>query len=839
MYTIANTTQLLRRLIWLSLATVLVTALTSIAFDVLQSRAEHAVGTKRQALRLSYEATALASEREAAIRGFLLSHSQLSLASELRGRERLPAVLHALEIASAGDPAILSRVDSVRGALQRWENGFARFAVTNDAPPAGDRLSGKLLFDDVRARFDALNDFLDRQHEDLTVNVYRLQFISTGTVLLELLAFAATVLFVTRKRLMFHAQETVRLAAFLEAALASSPIGFAFLDTELRFIRVNSFLAEAVGIEPEAFTGRQVKDVLPGNVAEIQSALETALSARTPVRDVPIVRRPAAGAEEAHFSASFYPIETDDGILLGAGAVVADVTDMVMKTRGLAESEERYRLVSRATSDAVFDWDLGSGSLVWNDGVTELFGYDRSEVVEHISWWSEHAHPADSERIMNNFLAAMNAGANVWKSDECAFRKKDGTYSTVVAGAHIMRRPDGTPFRVIGAISDRTTEHSLAVQLRQSQKMEAIGRLAGGIAHDFNNILTVIRISTEFVLGELPESHGSRGDVEEIRKAADRAANLTRQLLAFSRNQVLTFQLLNLSEVVSSLSGMLARVIPENITLVTELDPDVATVKADPGQMEQVLLNLCINAADAMETGGTLSVATSNHTVDEPGGEAPPGQYVCLAVADTGTGMDSETISKIFDPFFTTKAIGKGTGLGLATVHGIIAQSNGFIRVRSALGEGSTFEVLLPAVTASVIASGTELDPAPLPPAAMTGTVLLVEDEEPTRHAIRKTLEREGFAVMEAENGAVALRLAEQHQGRIDLVLTDNTMPLMGGAELAARIADTRPETAILMMSGYAEGVFGEGLAGQRLGVIEKPFTTAALLAAIRSALSP
>lgn len=835
-YTIANTTRLLRRLSWLSLFTVLVTALTSVGFDALQSRAEHAIGIKRQALRLSYEATALASEREAAIRGFLLSHVQLSLASELRGRERLPVTLHALEIASADDPAVLARVHSVREALKRWEDGFASFAVRHDSSPRGDSLSGKRLFEDVRARFDELNRFLGGQHDELTVYIYRLQFISIGVVLLELVAFAATVFFVIRKRLMFHAHETIRLAALLEAALASSPIGFVFLDTELRFIRVNSFLAEALGMKPEAFEGRRVKDVLSENIDQIQPALEMALATRTPVRNVLIVRRRGAGTDEAHFSASFYPIKTEDGVLLGAGAVIADVTDAVMKTRGLAESEERYRLVSRATSDAVFDWDLESGSLVWNDGITELFGYDKSDIVQHISWWSEHAHPADSERVMNNFLEAMNAGGDIWKSDEYSFRKKDGSYSIVVAGAHIMRRPDGTPYRVIGAISDRTREHSLAGQLRQSQKMEAIGRLAGGIAHDFNNILTVIRISTEFALAELPESHESRSNVEEIRNAADRAGKLTRQLLAFSRNQVLTPQLLNLSEVVIGVSGMLTRVIPENITLVTNLGPDVAPVKADPGQIEQVLLNLSINAADAMESGGTLTVATSNHQVDGADDEGPPGRYVCLTVSDTGTGMDSETVSKIFDPFFTTKAIGKGTGLGLATVHGIIAQSKGFIRVHSTLGVGSTFEILLPAVEEEVVAAEADPDFAPVPP--VTGTILLVEDEEPTRTAVRKALERAGFAVIEAENGAVGLRVAQEHRGRIDLVLTDTMMPQMGGAELAARIAETRPETAILLMSGYAEGIFGQGLSRHRFRVIEKPFTIAALLAAIQGELS-
>ena len=505
----------------------------------------------------------------------------------------------------------------------------------------------------------------------------------------------------------------------------------------------------------------------------------------------------------------------------------------------LRKSEERYRYVARATRDAIYDWDIASNEFAWSEGMAGLFGYTKEDIETTPEWITSLVHPEDSERVTATFSSVLQGGGDQWKADY-RLRRKDGKYSTVEGRAHIVRQPDGKPQRVIGAITDRTQEQSLEVQLRQSQKMEAIGRLAGGIAHDFNNILTVIRMSSEFLLTDLPEGDEKFHDASEIMKAADRASRLTRQLLAFSRHQVLNPTLLSLNEIVSGMDGMVRRVVPENIQLLTELAPDIRPIRADAGQMEQVLLNLVINAADAMPNGGTLSIRTSTATVDSTFTarhlDVPAGRYVCLTVSDTGIGMDAETVARIFEPFFTTKGVGKGTGLGLSTVHGIITQSDGKIWVYSEPGEGTTFKIFLPQAEGTaeeanfVVAEDSESTPSE--------TVLLVEDEEATRVAIHRNLARIGYTVIDAANGVEALRVADSYPGTIDLLLTDSMMPEMGGVELVRELKKDRPGISVLMMSGYTEELAPGGEEGQAELFIEKPFNTADLLRALRSALA-
>jgi CheY-like chemotaxis protein len=369
--------------------------------------------------------------------------------------------------------------------------------------------------------------------------------------------------------------------------------------------------------------------------------------------------------------------------------------------------------------------------------------------------------------------------------------------------------------------------------------MEAIGRLAGGIAHDFNNILTVIRMSSEFLLEDMPESDEKFRDAQEIMKASDRAMKLTRQLLAFSRHQVLNPTVLSLNEIVSGMHGMVRRVVPENIEVITDLAPDLYSVKADVGQMEQVLLNLVINAADAMPEGGKLSIRTSNTVIDATFSaqhlDVPPGQYVCLTVTDTGIGMDQETVARIFDPFFTTKGVGKGTGLGLSTVHGIVTQSGGKIWVYSEPRFGAIFRIFLPRAEGTSTPTSTRIVEEPGAPPSET--VLLVEDEEATRVAIHRNLARVGYTVIAAPNGIEALRIADSYPGAIDLLLTDSMMPGMGGAELVKNLKKHRPGISVLMMSGYTEDLAPTGGNGENEFFIEKPFNTADLLLAIRSAV--
>ena len=390
-------------------------------------------------------------------------------------------------------------------------------------------------------------------------------------------------------------------------------------------------------------------------------------------------------------------------------------------------------------------------------------------------------------------------------------------------------------------MAKRVAAHQeLEGKLRQAQKLEAIGRLAGGVAHDFNNILTVIRNYTEFVREELPWDSPVAPDIKEILTATDRASALTGQLLAFSRNQVISPKVLDLNDVVRETENMLRRVVATNIELITTLDDSMGHILADRGQIEQVLLNLTINAADAMPEGGTLSIRTQRARLDDSFSlkdrPVKPGRYASIVVTDTGTGIDRDTMIRIFDPFFTTKEPGKGTGLGLATVHGIITQNDGHVRVYSELGHGATFKVYLPEVSGEV--TDTHEIAKLRDRSVVTETILLAEDDEQTREVTRRILARRGYTVLEANDGNDALRVAQSHRGPIHLVLSDMMMPGLKGGELAERLRAMRPEATFLLMSGYtAPDIERRNLQNGSMSFIEKPFTQDTLLAQVRASL--
>jgi signal transduction histidine kinase/ActR/RegA family two-component response regulator len=374
-------------------------------------------------------------------------------------------------------------------------------------------------------------------------------------------------------------------------------------------------------------------------------------------------------------------------------------------------------------------------------------------------------------------------------------------------------------------------------QLRQSQKMEAIGRLAGGIAHDFNNLLTAIGGYTDLILAQ-PTDATLHGHAEEIKKASDRAASLTRQLLAFSRRQMLEPRIVDMNAIVENMDKMLRRLIGADIDLAFERCPDLGMVRADPGQMEQVLLNLAVNARDAMPEGGQLFLETANVTAGDPirHPEMPDGDYVRLTLRDTGCGMDEMTQSRIFEPFFTTKAEGKGTGLGLSMVYGIVKQSGGWIWVTSALGHGTAFDIYLPRVHGTREAAE-QRRPAPALTQG-TETVLLVEDEDQVRDLAREVLQMNGYTVLEAPHGAEAIRICERYDDEIHLVLTDMIMPHMNGRELFERLIEQRPELKVLYMSGYTDqAVIGEGLLDEGAAYLQKPFSLDGLARKIREVL--
>jgi PAS domain S-box-containing protein len=427
------------------------------------------------------------------------------------------------------------------------------------------------------------------------------------------------------------------------------------------------------------------------------------------------------------------------------------------------------------------------------------------------------------------------------RQHEMALRGREGGPVHVLVSATGFFDESGQLTTIRGQLYDLTAHKQLEEQLSQSQKMEAVGRLAGGIAHDFNNLLMVIGGQTGRLLDKLPENEPLRKNAEAIASAADRAAGLTQQLLAFSRRQVLSPQVLSLNAVVRNVYGMLERVIGEDINCVMSLSEGIPSVRADPGRIEQALLNLAVNARDAMPGGGTLSISTSVVELDEVYSRqhvgAKPGRYVMLAVSDSGCGMDPETRTRVFEPFFTTKEVGKGTGLGLSMVYGIVKQSGGYIWVYSELGLGTTFKIYLPATEAPA----ESLQPR-VAASAPTGTetILLVEDEDGVRELLEEILTAQGYHVLAASRGVEALLISELLDVDIQVLVTDVVMPHMSGHELAMRLRARRPGLRVLYLSGYTdEAIAHHGDIEVDADFLQKPFTRAALATKVRDVLAP
>ncbi|MGD0566789.1 MAG: ATP-binding protein [Candidatus Sulfotelmatobacter sp.] len=458
---------------------------------------------------------------------------------------------------------------------------------------------------------------------------------------------------------------------------------------------------------------------------------------------------------------------------------------------------------------------------------TEIVGKHLGELYADTQHWFELADYLAAAAPFNGLIVE-------WK-------RKDGTATVVrVSGRTVSNGGNSRTFELFA--EDVTERRALEQQLRQSQKMEAVGRLAGGIAHDFNNLLMVISGYSEFLLDRLGPEPTLRGPAQEIASAAGRASSLTRQLLAFSRKQMLAPKILDLNAVVTENLKMLTRVIGEDVDLVMVPATGLGAVRADAGQIEQVIMNLAVNARDAMPTGGKLTIETSNVSLNEEYSRvhAPlrPGNYVMLAISDTGAGMDSETQAHIFEPFFTTKGP-KGTGLGLSTVYGIVKQSGGYIWVNSGPGKGTTFKIYLPRVAEAVESvAQVPVHAGPVNAEPGTETILLVEDEANLRYLARQFLEKQGYRVIEAADGAVAMQIAVAHEGVIHLLLTDVIMPGMNGRELAQRIGEIRPNVKILYMSGYTENVIGRnGTLDAGIRLLQKPFTLRDLKSIVREVL--
>ena len=515
-----------------------------------------------------------------------------------------------------------------------------------------------------------------------------------------------------------------------------------------------------------------------------------------------------------------------------------EVTDRKRAEEAARAGEERFRQLAENIREAFVIIELPAHRALYVSPIwEEIWGRRAKEIYSDPQVWFDSIHPEDVATV-RTARSAVEQG----QSADNVFRviRPDGAARWVRARMFPVLDDGGRVYRMVGLIEDITEVRRKEEQYRQGQRMEAVGRLAGGIAHDFNNLLTAILGYTELVLNDLGPNHPLAGDVREIRNAGQSAVQLTRQLLAFSRRQILQPRVIDLNQVLERMNGLLRRLIGEDVTLRTQLMMPLARVNADPGQIEQVVMNLAVNARDAMPHGGRLTIETANVELDQayvathPGATAGP--QVMLAVSDTGVGMDEATQRRLFEPFFTTKELGKGTGLGLATVYGIVKQSKGFVWVSSEPGKGSTFKIYLPVVDATGAAD--------LPAAAAseildgTETVLVVEDQPEVRAVIRETLQRHGYTVVEAASGAEALVRSREYSGTIHLLFTDVVMPGLSGRRVAQLLTSDRGRMRVLYTSGYTDdAIVQHGVLEPGLAFLQKPYTSEALLRKIREVL--
>ena len=536
------------------------------------------------------------------------------------------------------------------------------------------------------------------------------------------------------------------------------------------------------------------------------------------------------------------PLQDAQGQTVGTIGLGVDITENRQAEHAIRErdvrvqkSESQYRSLIQNAIYGIYRSTIDGHFLDVNPALAVMLGYDSTDdLMAHEDMATIYADPHERTRLIEQY-----AGTGRIDGVEVGWKRKDGTPITVRLSGRLVENADAgvRGFEVIA--EDVTARRALEDELRHAQKIEAVGRLAGGIAHDFNNLLTAIFGFSDLALEQLDADHPARPEVQEVRKAAESAASLTRQLLAFSRKQVLQPSVLNLNDTVKRMQTLLQRVIGEHIGLVTTLSPSLHDVFADPGQLEQVVMNLAINARDAMPNGGRLTIETTNvafETVDLARKRGGVGDFVRVTISDTGQGMEETVRARLFEPFFTTKERGRGTGLGLATVYGVVRQSGGFIWVDSVPGQGATFTLDFPCATNVMESQNETGDPGAIPGAGET--ILLVEDLPSVRTVMREVLARNGYRILDADSGETALQLTNSFDGPIDLLLTDVVMPAMSGRELARRIQALRPGARVLYTSGYTDDLIAHhGVLAPGVSFLQKPFTQQQLLQKLRDVL--
>jgi PAS domain S-box-containing protein len=611
------------------------------------------------------------------------------------------------------------------------------------------------------------------------------------------------------------------------------------LDPEGKILRCNNAMAGLLKKPFREIIGRPHWEIVYGTTAPIQECpvMRMRETHRRQTAILPI--------NDRWFNITVDPLLDEAGSLIGAVHIMSDITEHKRAEEALRRSEEKYRTILENIEEGYYEVDITGNFTFFNDSICRIWGYPKEELIGMNN--RQYTDQENAKKLFQTFNKVYTTGEPA-RGFGWEIIRKDGTKRYIEASVSLQKDSSDKPIGFRGIIRDiterkRAEEERLALQeqLRQSQKMEAIGQLAGGVAHDFNNLLTVIHGYSELILTNLDENSRLHQDVREIIHASERASSLTGQLLAFSRKQVLQPKVLYLNAHVSNMDKMLRRMIGENIELMTLLAKDLGRIKADPGQIEQVILNLAVNARDAMLNGGKLTIETANIELDENYARShigvTPGHYVMLSVSDTGVGIAREVKERIFEPFFTTKEKGKGTGLGLSTVFGIIQQSGGNIWVYSEPGLGTTFKIYLPRIEEDT----ESLKPSAVSTKSLQGseTILLVEDEEIVRKLACTILQKNGYKVLEAPNGEEALRIVQGQNGNpIHLLVTDVVMPGMSGRQLADHLERLRPEMKILYISGYTDNaIVHHGVLEKGIDYIQKPFTIEGLARKVREVL--
>ncbi|MGA1844370.1 MAG: PAS domain S-box protein [bacterium] len=675
---------------------------------------------------------------------------------------------------------------------------------------------------------------------------YEWRMVDTHDILRSIMFVVVAILVVELREKNEVAEEEARLAyEKIDQIFRTTGNGLRVIDRNYNMLQFNDSFLGMLGISRDEVVGKKCYEVFRGPLCHSDGCtLKRVLDGEERVECD--IEKEMTDGSKIFCILTATPLRGPNSEIVGIVEDLKDITDRKLAEEALRESEERYRSFAKNFKGILFQANIDFKPIFFHGAVEAITGYTEDDFIAESPRWDQIVHRDDLPKIYE-ISRKLRTVPNYSVEREYRILCQDGEIRWVEEIIQNICDEEGRPILIQGVLYDITerkhTEQALMKseeRFLQAQKMEAIGRLAGGIAHDFNNLLTIITGNSDLLLDELDKHDPIRNDLEEIYKAGERATALTRQLLAFSRRQMLQPKVLDLDAVVSETEKMLRRLIGEDIELVVIHGPALGRVKADPGQIVQIVINLAVNARDAMPKGGRLTIKTENVILDEEQcrliPESRPGGFICLTFEDTGVGMDKATLSQIFEPFFSTKGPGEGTGLGLSTVYGIVKQHDGFINVYSEMGQGSTFKIYLPIL--SVKQQGKSKHSSSLEQFQGHGErILLVEDEEGVRRFAKKALIKNGYIVHEATNAQEALYLFEREKGNFNLVLSDVVLPDQNGIQLVDQLLSRNQELVVLLSSGYSDQKSQWPLIYERnFQFLKKPYNTLSLLQAIKDA---